>query len=248
MPNCKRGGAGSRPHSPNVPLVHPDVFGLSISIVYQDDALVIVHKPAGMLVHRSPGARDPVVVMTFVRDVLGCHAWPVHRLDRATSGLVLVAITLQAAQRMYALFQKSAIRKTYLAAVAGVAPRQDRLQAPLEKRPGQIQAAATEYERISTSAGCSLLRVEPLSGRRHQIRRHLQGAALPILGDPLYGDPERNREAAAHGLTRLALHASRLRFPHPLTGAPVDVEAPPPDGLTAPLIRMGLFPVIPPDP
>src|SRR5438105_15211130 len=98
---------------------HPDVFGLEVPILYRDDALVIVNKPSGMLVHRTTGARDPVVIMTFVRDAVGAHAYPVHRLDRATSGAVIVAVEREAARRLYALFMKGEVTKEYLAAVAG---------------------------------------------------------------------------------------------------------------------------------
>lgn len=229
MPCPQADGTGEREF-------HPDVRSLPVSLVYQDEALVVVDKPAGMLVHRSPGVRDPVVVMTWVRDAVGAHAWPVHRLDRHTSGLVVVATTLRAAQRMYALFQKGAIRKTYLAAVAGALPASGRIEVPLEKRPGLVQAAVTEYEALVSTPGGSVARIHPLSGRRHQIRRHFQAIAHPLLGDPVYGDPEQNRSAAERlGLRRLALHAAHLSFPHPLTGAPLDLDSPLPADLAGAL-------------
>lgn len=214
------------------PNLHPDVFSLPISVVYQDEALVVVDKPSGMLVHRSPGVRDPVVVMTWVRDTFGVHAWPVHRLDRDTSGLVVVALTLRAAQRMYALFQKGSIRKTYLAAAAGALPASGRVEVPLEKRPGLVQAAVTEYEALASNPHFSIARVRPQSGRRHQIRRHFQAISHPLLGDRLYGDPEHNRFAAERlGLQRLALHAAHLAFPHPLTDTLMEVASPLPADL-----------------
>ena len=220
------------------PNMHRDVYSLPVSLVYQDEHLAVVDKPSGMLVHRSPGVRDPVVVMTWVRDALGVHAWPVHRLDRDTSGLVVVALTLRAAQRMYALFQAGAIRKTYLAGVAGAPPPSGRIEVPLEKRPGLVQAAVTEYEVLASMPHGSVVRVHPRTGRRHQIRRHFQAHSHPLLGDRLYGDPEHNRAAAVGlGLERLALHGAHLSFPHPLTGSPLELEAPLPADLAGALGR-----------
>jgi tRNA pseudouridine65 synthase len=209
------------------PSMHADVHGLTVSILYQDEALVVVDKPAGMLVHRSPGARDPVVVMTFVRDLAGAHAWPVHRLDRATSGIVVVATTLRAAQRMYASFKARAVQKTYLAIVRGTVEAGGRIETPLARHDGTLQDALTEYDVLGSTQGCSLLRVRPQSGRRHQIRRHLHGIGMPVAGDPLYDEDA----SARPGLGRMALHASRLVFPHPLSGACMEVEAPVPADL-----------------
>lgn len=200
--------------------MHPDVLTLPIEIIYRDDDLVAVDKPAGMLVHRASHARDPRVVMTFVRDTLGVHAWPLHRIDRYTSGIVLVAITLEAARRMYALFQKGGLEKTYLAVVRGDAPVNGRIDEPLDGK-----SAVTEYERIAAADGRSLLRVHPRNGRRHQIRRHLQGVGLPIVGDPTYGDAGPDE--------RLGLHAARLAFAHPFSGEPVVIEAPLPADFSA---------------
>ena len=223
--------------------MHPDVFGLTVSVLHHDDCLVAIDKPAGMLVHRSPGARDPVVVMTFVRDLAGEHAYPVHRIDRQTSGIVLVAISLLAAQRLYAAFQKGLVHKSYLALVHGRADDQGRVETPLEKIPGLFQSAVTEFETLARCGECSLLRVVPRNGRRHQIRRHLREIGLPIVGDPLYGEEERDRIVAEiTGLGRMALHAQRLEFPHPGTRSPFEIEAPLPPDLADPLRRLGLDP------
>lgn len=201
-------------------VMHPDVLTLPIRIIYRDDHLVAVDKPAGMLVHRASHARDPRVVMTFVRDELGVHAWPLHRLDRYTSGIVLVAVTLEAARRMYALFEAGGIDKTYLAVVRGEAPARGRIDEPLDGK-----ASVTEYERVAAAGGHSLLRVHPRNGRRHQIRRHLHGVGLPIVGDPNYGEAGPDE--------RLGLHAVRLVFAHPFSGEVVVVEAAPPGDFVA---------------
>lgn len=222
--------------------MHPDVFGLTVSTLFHDDCLVAVDKPAGMVVHRSPGARDPVVVMTFVRDLVGEHVYPIHRIDRQTSGVVLVATTLAAAQRLYASFKAGEVQKTYLAVVHGRADDRGRIETPLEKKPGVLQAAITEFTTLARADDCSLLRIHPLSGRRHQIRRHMRELGLPVAGDPIYGDADRDLALAeAAGLARMALHAHRLCFPHPLTRIPVELEAPIPVDLEAPLRRLGLL-------
>ena len=223
--------------------MHPDVFAMEVPVLYHDAFLVAVDKPAGMVVHRAPGARDPVVVMTFVRDLVGEHVWPVHRIDRQTSGIVLVAITLPSAQRMYEAFRKNLVRKEYLAVVHGQSLDRGRVETPLEKDPGVFQAAVTEYETLAQAHGCSLLRVRPHQGRRHQIRRHLRDAGLPLVGDPIYGDGDRDAAiTAASGLERLALHASRLCLPHPGTRAPLEIEAPLPPDLARPLRALDLLP------
>jgi tRNA pseudouridine65 synthase len=206
---------------------------MEVPIIYRDEALVAVDKPSGMLVHRSPGARDPIVVMMHVRDLVGRHTFPVHRLDRATSGVVIVAIEAEAARRLSKAFLQGRVEKTYLAIVAGCAPEHGSIETPLEKKEGVWQEAVTEFTRRSTREGWSLLDVRPRQGRRHQIRRHLSGAGFPLAGDALHGDEEVNRRARLElGIERLALHALRLRLLHPITRAPLDLVAPVPPGLT----------------
>jgi len=220
--------------------MHPDVFNLPVTILLRDEAFVAVNKPSGMLVHRTSNNRDPVVVMTFVREAASCHVYPVHRLDRDTSGIVLVALTLEAARPLYDAFRQRRVDKVYHAVVAGRTPPSARLDTPLEKQEGVFQEALTEYLTLAHGDDCSLVEVHPRNGRRHQIRRHLAGAGHPILGDRFYGDPP--RDEARFGLTRLALHASRLAFPHPLNGNEVVVEAILPDDLAQPMAKMGITP------
>ncbi len=204
--------------------------------MYRDDALVAVDKPSGMIVHRTTGARDPVTVMSFVRDTVGAFVYPVHRLDRGTSGIVLVALTQAAASWLGRRFELGEVRKTYYAVVCGEVTDPGRIDVPLDERE-----ASTEYEPVSTQAGFSLLRIRPLQGRKHQIRRHLQSVGWPVLGDTDYGDAATNERATATwGTERLALHASSLRFVHPVTRETMEVEAPLPDNLRRPLDQMGL--------
>jgi tRNA pseudouridine65 synthase len=183
---------------------------MDVPILYRDDALVVVEKPSGMLVHRSQGSRDPVTVMTFVRDVVGAHVHPVHRLDRQTSGLLIVALTKDASRILFDSFQRGRVAKRYLAMVHGQPPRQGRIDTPLLKHNGAWQEALTEFVTLQGHPDCSLLLVTPTQGRRHQIRRHFQGIGHPLFGDDQYGHPD--------GADRLALHACELQFPHPASG------------------------------
>ena len=221
--------------------MHKDVRALPVRLLYQDDALVVVDKPSGMLVHRSPGARDPIVVMFWVRDLLGVHTWAVHRLDRQTSGAVVVAIDEEAARRLSRMFVKGRIEKTYLAAVAGELREAGCIDAPLEKAEGRLQDARTEYVPLMVAGGRTWVRVHPVQGRRHQIRRHFAMIGHPLLGDEAYGDAAENERARVEGgLDRLALHAARIAFVHPLTRHAMAVEAPLPDDLAEPLRRLQL--------
>lgn len=220
--------------------MHPDVRELPVGVLYRDEWLVVIDKPSGMLVHRSPGARDPIVVLFYVRDLIGGYAWPVHRLDRDTSGAVMVAIDAEAARRMTRLFVKGRVDKTYLAVVAGEIAASGRIDTPLIKPDGTPQEAVTEFTRLAVCNGRSLLRVSLLTGRRHQIRRHLQSVGNPVLGDRLYGDEALNATAAQEcGVTRLALHASRLACVHPMTRVPLEVEAALPKELADAWTHMG---------
>lgn len=220
--------------------MHKDVRTLPVRLLYQDEALVVVDKPSGMLVHRSPGARDPIVVMLWVRDLLAVHTWPVHRLDRQTSGAVVVAINEEAARRLSRLFVKGRVEKTYLAAVAGELRQPGCIDAALEKAEGRLQEARTEFVPLLSGGGRTWVRVRPVQGRRHQIRRHFAMIGHPLLGDETYGDPAENERARAEGgLDRLALHAARIAFTHPMTREPVAVEAAVPDDLEASLRRLG---------
>lgn len=222
--------------------MHKDVRALPVRMLYQDEALVVVDKPSGMLVHRSPGARDPIVVMLWVRDLLGLRTWPVHRLDRPTSGAVVVAVDEEAARRLSRMFLKGRVEKTYLTAVAGELHEAGCIDAPLEKTEGRVQEARTDYVPLLVNGGRTWVRVHPVQGRRHQIRRHFAMIGHPLLGDETYGDVAENERARVEGgLDRLSLHAARIAFVHPMTREAMAVEAPIPDDLAGPLRRLGFL-------
>ena len=202
------------------------------------DALV-VDKPAGLLVHRTAWSPERDVLLTRVRDAVGQHVWPVHRLDRPTSGAVLFTLSAAAVSTWQAAL--TAGQKTYYALVRGQAERHDGL---LIDRPlrvdGRSRDAQTGIRVLASRAEprCSLLEVRPHTGRFHQIRRHLAGIGHPILGDSKHGDTRVNQRWRPRGLQRLALHCATLDLPHP--DGRLRVTAPLPPDLRGLLASLGL--------
>ncbi len=214
-----------------------------MNILHHDAFLVVTNKPAGLLVHRGWGQDDEVAV-TLARRATGSFVYPVHRLDRGASGALVFALSSEVAALLHAAFEDGRVEKRYLAAVRGVAPSERVIDHPIPRREdGPRVPAVTEVRRLSSGDHVSLVEARPRSGRLHQVRRHLKHIAHPILGDANYGKGALNRALRETvGLARLALHASGLRFTHPVTGALVDVEAPLPDDLREPLEKLGLWP------
>lgn len=224
---------------------------MELKILFRDEHLVAIDKPAGMLVHRTPlAARDERFVLQTLRDQLGRHVYPVHRLDRGTSGVLLFALDAGTARQLTESFAARAVHKHYLALVRGWPAATGVIDHPLSRLDDEVpladrglgegpQPAVTHYERLATiellnglgphpASRYALLRLQPLTGRRHQLRRHLKHASHPIIGDATYGKGAHNRWWAQQlGITRLWLHAGSLRLPHPLTGEPLHVDAPP---------------------
>jgi tRNA pseudouridine65 synthase len=208
----------------------------ALQILWTDEHLVAVYKPAGWLVHRTGlDAGETRFVMQTLRDQLGQHVFPVHRLDKGTCGVLVMALHADAARRMGASFEQHLIRKRYLALVRGWAPESvevDHALKPDDAPQGAAaQLAQTRFTRLATldwrdpddpvdprfpSSRLSLVEAQPLTGRRHQIRRHLKHIAHPIVGDATHGKGPLNRWWAARlGLQRLWLHAWSLELPHP---------------------------------
>ncbi len=211
-------------------------------LLYRDDDVAVVSKPSGMLVHRG-WANDQVVAMTLLRNRLGMHVYPVHRLDRGTSGALVFALHEEAATPLCESFETGQVHKTYLALVRGITPEQGTINHALapskgaEKRPAQ-----TDFRRLGTFERYSLVEARPLTGRLHQIRRHLKHISHPLIGDVRYGKGEHNRRFREEfGLHRLVLHASSVEFPHPSHREPVAVSAPLPELLKGAFVRMGLM-------
>ena len=217
-----------------------------VNVVYEDDALLVVDKPAGVVVHPARGHATGTLAQALAgRAAGGDDPWRagiVHRLDRDTSGLLVVAKDEEVHRRLKAQLQAREIVREYLALVEGRPPaRTGTIDAPLgrdrrERTRQSIEtndprAAVTHFEIERALPGATLLRIRLETGRTHQIRAHLQAIGHPVAGDPQYG------HAGRYGLRRQFLHATRLAFDHPLTGARVDVESPLPDDLAEALER-----------
>jgi 23S rRNA pseudouridine1911/1915/1917 synthase len=207
---------------------------VELRIAYEDDHLLVVDKPAGVVVHPSPGHATG----TLVHGVLahgaagGEEERPgiVHRLDRDTSGLLVIARSDEAHERLQQLVRRHELERTYTALVRGrPRSRKGRIEAPIgrDRRDPTRQSlntdsprdAVTHFELLELIDPHALLRVDLETGRTHQIRVHLGAIGLPVVGDPVYGVPE-------PALGRQFLHASRLAFEHPFTGERVEVESP----------------------
>ncbi|MGH2358784.1 MAG: RluA family pseudouridine synthase, partial [Candidatus Limnocylindria bacterium] len=241
----------------------PDVMlepeSIPLRIAYEDASMLIVDKPAGLVVHPSAGHGSGTLVNALLgraRDSgepLGSIAGVerpgiVHRLDKDTSGLLLVAKTDPAQASLMAQFTERRIEKEYLALVRGDPPAsRGRIEAPVGRHPRDRQRmavvaggreAATEYRVLARGGGYTLLELRPLTGRTHQLRAHLAYLSLPIAGDQRYGGG-----IGPGGLARQFLHASRLRLARPIDGARLAAWSGLPDDLAASLAAAGIGPV-----
>ncbi|MDR1957416.1 MAG: RluA family pseudouridine synthase [Treponema sp.] len=202
-----------------------------IAVLFENDYCIVLNKPAGLPV--QGGARVGASLDTILGAAWSPRPLLVHRLDKDTSGIILVAKNREAAAFFAALFAgKKGIRKQYLAVCAG-RPLQDTgtIRLSLEVR-GRVKPSETHYTRLSGDRDFSLLSLELGTGRMHQIRRHLARIGNPVLGDATYGDFALNKELhKTRGLTRLLLHASRLSIStgEPPFGFSLDMSAPLPE-------------------
>ncbi|WP_330147241.1 tRNA pseudouridine(65) synthase TruC [Shewanella oncorhynchi] len=219
-----------------------------IEILYEDEHLVAIHKPAGLLVHRSYLARrERFFAMQLTRDLVGCHVFPVHRLDRPTSGVLLFAKSSEVANALCEQFASHTVEKQYLALVRGNMHESGVLDYALKVELDELgdknadpnkaaQEAVTAYEpllnteipypsgRYSTSR-FALVRLSPKTGRKHQLRRHMAHLRHPIVGDTTHGDGKQNAFFREHfGINRLWLIAKKLTFTHPITQTRLSIE------------------------
>jgi len=215
----------------------------ALTILYQDQHYVAIDKPAGMLVHRTRIAEAGEYAMQRLRDQLGRRVYIVHRLDRPTSGVLLFALSSEAARDMCALFESRQVGKKYLAVVRGYTDAAGIIDYPLrEEKHKEPQPAVTRYRRLATveldipvgrypKARYSLVEVVPTTGRMHQIRKHFAHIFHPLVGDTTHGEGRHNRLFRDHfALERLLLLATELSFPHPYLCNRVTIGAPlPPD-------------------
>jgi tRNA pseudouridine65 synthase len=235
---------------------------IRLPLLYSDAAIAAFDKPSGLLVHRGWGD-DAVTATDLAREALGEAVSPAHRIDRATSGVLLFARSSEVAARLAAAFEAGAVEKVYLALVRGSPPDEGTVDHPIPRREDgpRVPAVTTFRTLFRVAAGdageganegaaaslpadvrrASLVEVRPRTGRLHQVRRHMKHLSHPLIGDANYGKGALNRAfAAAVGLRRLALHAASLRLSHPVTGAPLCLTAELPPDLTGPFERLGI--------
>lgn len=219
-----------------------------VSVLFRDEYLLAVDKPSGLLVHRGWG-RDSVVLVDLVKEMLGVEVvHPLHRLDRGTSGVVLFALDGRTARRMGPGFEDGSVEKHYMALVRGETPIEGVIDHPISRREGGRRVEAkTNYLRLAIAKieprHVSWVEAIPMTGRLHQVRRHLKHINHPVIGDANYGKGAINREMEKRwGLKRLALHARSLSLIHPKTGELIVITSPLPADLDEPLRRMGLCP------
>ncbi|NIY82868.1 tRNA pseudouridine(65) synthase TruC [Vibrio hepatarius] len=220
-----------------------------LEIIYQDEYFVAVNKPAGMLVHRSwLDKHETQFVMQTLRDQIGQHVFPLHRLDRPTSGVLIFALSSEVASQVMPMFANHEMEKTYHAIVRGWIEEQGRLDYTLKVELDKIadkhasqdkeaQEAITDYRPLAkveipystgkfpTTRYC-LMEMQPLTGRKHQLRRHMAHLRHPIVGDTTHGDGKHNKLFRdVFDSHRLLLHSSSLKFVHPFTQQEIVIKA-----------------------
>lgn len=205
---------------------------MSIKTLYCDETLIAVEKPSGMLVHRSQESSDRDFLLQRVRNEVGQHVFPVHRIDRAASGIVLFARSSDAARMLQQDWENSSTEKEYTALVLGTTPETGAVDVPLTSDKGIKQDALTSFDRLGLFGKGSLLRIRIATGRRHQIRRHMAHIKHHLIGDTTYGKGRINQWYRDNfGFSRLFLHACRLRVIHPILRVPLEVSSPLPPEL-----------------
>lgn len=204
---------------------------LGLVVQYQDDYLAVVEKPAGLLTSgnkwRTLANALPAALDTPAVDGQGYRPRPAHRLDFATSGLVLVGKLATSLVKIHEMFREGRVEKTYYAVTAGATPQEGFIDAAIAGKPSR-----THYQLMATIPSprfghLCLLRLRPLTGRRHQLRIHLANMNAPILGDRLYGN-----EAVGRAGKGMYLHAAELSFVHPVSGDMIRVQSPLPKKFT----------------
>lgn len=220
-----------------------------LEILYQDEYLIAINKPSGLLVHKSPiDKHETRFALQEVRDLVGQYVYPVHRLDKPTSGVLLFGLNKEVAQILSEDFRENKVKKEYIAVVRGYTKEEGLIDHPLkqmldtkaEKERGitkEEQEAQTLYVRLATielpyaigrynTVRYSLVRLRPHSGRKHQLRRHMKHIHHHMIGDTKHGRGEHNKLfRSKFDSHRLLLHASRMKFVHPITTRNIDIVA-----------------------
>ncbi|MDN0074215.1 tRNA pseudouridine(65) synthase TruC [Crenobacter sp. SG2303] len=219
-------------------------------IVFRDEHLIAIHKPAGLLVHRTVLDRhERWFAIQLLRNQIGQRVYPAHRLDKGTSGVLLFGLSKDAGRELSWAFERQEVDKRYLAVVRGHPADEGEIDHPLARRVDDLewigekvstepQAAVTRYRTLARTelpfavdryptSRYALVELDPLTGRRHQLRRHLKHIAHPIIGDATYGKGIHNRFFAEQfGCQRLLLACVEMRLTHPFTGEALTLTAP----------------------
>ena len=221
-----------------------------LTVLFRDDHLLIVHKPAGLLVHRSPiDKHETEFALQYARALNdGQHVYPVHRLDRPTSGILVFARDSDTARSLGLAMMAGEVAKTYLAMVRGWPQEHGKIDHPLREEPEDrrlkgeeqpVRDALTYYRTLATteipveiekypSSRYAVVELNPKTGRKHQLRRHMKHINHPIIGDANHGRGRHNRYFAERfGQGRLMLAATRMAFQHPVSGKPLTISAAP---------------------
>ncbi len=232
-----------------------------LEIIYRDEALVAVSKPSGLLVHRTMIDRHETrFAVQILRDQIGQRVYPVHRLDKPTSGVLVFALSSAVARQLAAAFSGHTVVKRYLAVVRGWPDDEGEIDYPLTDGPdfgsqrddAVARTAVTRYRTLARTelpfsvgrypqSRYALVEVSPKTGRRHQIRRHFKHIFHPLIGDTRYGEGRHNRLfRTQYACNRLLLHACELQFQHPLSGGELSLTADLPEAFRDILTRVGL--------
>jgi len=209
-----------------------------LEIIYEDENLIAINKPHGLLVHQSSIARDATeFALQMLRDQVGKHVSPVHRIDRKTSGILLFAFDKESEIAMQQQFMNSETNKKYLAILRGFAPDSMDIDYPLARENGTIQEAFTSFKTLHkaeidiafgkhATSRYSLVEATPRTGRMHQLRRHFSHILHPIIGDRTHGCNKQNKFFLEQwNMTTMLLHASELSFVHPKTFEKIHLKA-----------------------
>jgi tRNA pseudouridine65 synthase len=235
----------------------------TLDIIYRDEHIIAIDKPSGLLVHRSEIDRHETrFAIQILRDQIGQWVWAAHRLDRGTSGVLLFALSVEMASILGKQFEAGTVEKKYLAVVRGHPPESGEIDHPLsrqrddrewkgERSSDEAQPALTRYRRLACielpvavdrypSSRYALVEAEPLTGRRHQIRRHLKHISHPIIGDATHGKGIHNRFfAETFSCPRMLLACTSLTFNHPASSERIQVKTPVSGSFAATLAQLG---------
>ena len=214
---------------------------MDIKIVFEDEYLLAVNKPNDVLIHHSFMARDrddEQTLLDMLKEQLGYKYYPIHRLDRKTSGVLLLAKKREDVRAFQILFQENEVQKIYYALVRGFAPETGRIESPVKGRDANVyKDALTNFKKLKevcldipvhpyNQSRYSLLELKPETGRLHQLRIHMNKISHPIVGDPKYGDRFHNRMfESKFDCTKLFLHARAIQFVHPITKKELNIQA-----------------------